>query len=331
MKPRILSRRPEASRRGSQLIHLSVALSLLLLPTLRASIVVHFHASPAGARVENEAGQPIAASSEVRIGTLPEGFNPAQVAWDPSELARVWRPFGGTATKALFGQQSRFAGTATSLDGAFAGRRIFLWILRTSDGLPVRADLGNVAAQALLSSASPRWIFPSSAAIPPLNATAINLQDAELMFWGVRVTSAVRTQSPGLTFHEWMQVMLDDHADRIAGADPDRDTKTNFAEFVFGGFPALPDLIAREHGFVVEGGKTYLTVSVRRSPWRLNTVLGVEGSSDLHAWVPGLLLDQQLNADGTETVIFRDSVAVEDSPKKRFLRVIGAEAPAPAP
>jgi hypothetical protein len=73
---------------------------------------------------------------------------------------------------------------------------------------------------------------------------------------------------------------------------------------------------------VVQGSGTYLTISFRQSLYASGTSFVVEGSSDLINWDTqnSFIGSIPNNGDGTQTLTYRDSVALTGE-NKRFMRV----------
>ena len=137
---------------------------------------------------------------------------------------------------------------------------------------------------------------------------------------------------PALTFAQWRPVFFTaaEIADpSIAGtdADPDSDGLSNFWEHAFGRDPRIADATgALATGLVNDGAAgPYLTMTFRRDlgakaagmQYRIDT------TGDLTAW--GLDTGTQVgvatvNADGTETVTYRDTMATGQS-QQRFIRL----------
>jgi len=106
-------------------------------------------------------------------------------------------------------------------------------------------------------------------------------------------------------------------------ADPDGDGLANLAEFALGKNPRQADASAAWTTAVqTVGGVDYLTISFRRRAPALDLAYAVHSSADLAAWSAGPVQvgSAVANGDGTETVTYRDTVAV-GSGARRFLRV----------
>ncbi len=108
-------------------------------------------------------------------------------------------------------------------------------------------------------------------------------------------------------------------------ADPDGDGLNNFGEFVFGRLPKTwdrpPELATG--GRMNVGGTDYLTIAFRRARNALDVNYIIETNADLSnagGWTQtGILVSATNLGNGTEDVIYRDSLPVGAMP--RFIRV----------
>jgi hypothetical protein len=106
-------------------------------------------------------------------------------------------------------------------------------------------------------------------------------------------------------------------------ADPDGDGLANLAEFALGLNPRLADASAAWSTAVQNiGGVDYLALTFKRRAPAQDLAYAVQSSGDLAAWSTGPVQvgSAVSNGDGTETVTYRDSVAVGTG-GRRFLRV----------
>lgn len=112
-------------------------------------------------------------------------------------------------------------------------------------------------------------------------------------------------------------------------ADPDRDGAANLLEFALGLDPATADarpFAAGQPGLPTgaiqaDGGTNYLTLSVKRPVGRLDLLYAGEVSGDLADWSEAVVAGLPVNhGDGTETVLFRDTVPVPEA-DRRFIRL----------
>ena len=81
--------------------------------------------------------------------------------------------------------------------------------------------------------------------------------------------------------------------------------------------------------FLTDSGdnREYLGVSARINPAAANQIFSIDSSTGLTDWKPESITETRidmptdsLNPDGTKSVRFTDTVAIEDAPK-RFLRL----------
>lgn len=285
---------------------------------------VMFHAGVGGPNLSEPNGDPLAEGSEVRVGILPETFDFARSAANPKEVGQVWRTLGTGLTRPLFGQPGRYAISADISDRALVGRKLFIWILRSANGLPVQADYGNVSAHALLTSVRANWRLPSVDALPPDNLALLALGEVDQIFAGVKAPGKIELmagdEQGGLTYDSWALVMIGP-GNHDPSIDLDGDGLANLLEFVLGGDPLHPDhfnpvLVAR-----AIGGKTFLEMSFELPRNRLGTNWVVEASSDLKIWAPVTNVTVTNQGNGTHLVVARDSITVEKAGRHRFMRL----------
>jgi hypothetical protein len=270
-------------------------------------------------------GDALIDGSEIRVGVLPDNFNFAQFAANPAEVGKAWKTLGTSASRALFGQPGRFAASVEISEQSLAGRRLYIWILRSKDGQSIRSDYGNVSAHALLTSSQPNWLLPSPETLPPNNTTLLALGEAEQIFVGVKTATSIKLanatiESPGLTYDSWALLMIG-NGDRSPSADIDSDGLVNLLEFVIGGDPLRADTFNPVLVAQTVDDKTYLEMSFVLPRNRLGVSWVVEASGDLKTWsvVSNVTITDQ--GDGTNLVVARDSVAAEDAESKRFMRI----------
>ncbi len=106
-------------------------------------------------------------------------------------------------------------------------------------------------------------------------------------------------------------------------ADPDGDGLANLTEFALGRNPRLADASGAWSTAVQKiGGVDYLTLTFKRRAPALDLTYAVQSSEDLAAWASGPVQvgSAVADGDGTETVTYRDTVAVGNG-ARRFLRV----------
>jgi hypothetical protein len=128
----------------------------LIAFSLHGQSTVNFSAAPGQRDVVSDSGVfPV-------IGTASVGF------FDGG----VWRQYGITDIRQIFGEPSRFAGTASATDPVFVGERIIL-----------RIDTPT-ALGGLYTSSLDSWVFPDHTAVPPANTTSINSSQVTQAFYG---------------------------------------------------------------------------------------------------------------------------------------------------
>jgi hypothetical protein len=112
-------------------------------------------------------------------------------------------------------------------------------------------------------------------------------------------------------------------------ADPDQDSAGNTMEWALDLKPAIPDATAwtaGKAGLPVQawqnvGGTDYLSLQVRRPVGRIGVTYSGEVSGNLINWNPAVQENPPTtNGDGSETVIFRDTVPRADA-ARRFIRL----------
>jgi hypothetical protein len=110
------------------------------------------------------------------------------------------------------------------------------------------------------------------------------------------------------------------------GADPDKDGAVNLLEFALGIDPAVPDAQPFAPGLPIGSiqslaGTNYLTLAVKRPVGRLNLLYAAEVSGDLAQWAEAVLAGPPVNnGDGTETLLFVDTIPVLEA-DRRFIRL----------
>jgi len=302
----------------------AVAAGLAAADLRRATINVH--AGPGGPLVNEINGQPLASGQEVRIGWMPNSFDFAGKAANPVEVSAVWQSLGTTTTRSLFGQAGRYTTTVETTDRNWVNRQLYLWILRSADGQPIKSDYSNVSAHALVTSGSrPNWKVPAPENLPPANTVLLALAEAETAYVGIKTSTsltvaAVAVPNPGMTYAEWAAVTIG-AGDKAALSDIDGDGRVNLFEFFLGGNPTVRDYFQPVVVSVKEGGKTYLEMTFRFPRDVRGVTWTVEASSDTKIWtaVPNVVVTDR--GDGTNQVVARDAIAVEDAGGKRFLRL----------
>jgi len=301
------------------------AVSILPAADLRRA-TINLHAGPGGPVVHETSGVTLAAEQEVRLGWVPDSFDFTGKASNPQEVGAVWQSLGVTTTRSLFAQAGRFAASVETTNRTWVNRRLYLWILRSSDGLPIKADYSNVSAHALVTSASrSNWKVPAPESLPPDNSVLVALGEAETAYVGVRNASsltvaAITVAEPGRTFAEWAAITIG-AGDRALLGDIDADGRVNLLEYFLGGNPTLRDFVEPAVIGVKQGGKTFLEMSFLFPREIRGVTWAVEASSNLKTWValPNPIVTNRGN--GLNHVVVRDTISVEDAGGQRFLRL----------
>jgi hypothetical protein len=219
----------------------------------------------------------------------------------------------GTAPAATSGVAATLNGSATVDAGALSST---VWTRISGTGT---ATFGNASAPAtsVTFSRAGAYVLRLSATNP--NATAFN----EL---------TVNVAASPHVYADWLATAFPGQTDETvigASADPDQDGASNLLEWALGLDPAAPDATSSAEGIAglpvaetwSDGTDTYLALHVRRPVGRLGVSYSAEASDDLLSWTPAIQAAAPLaNGDGTETVVFRDTVPADTAPR-RFLRI----------
>ena len=106
-------------------------------------------------------------------------------------------------------------------------------------------------------------------------------------------------------------------------ADPDGDGRPNLIEFSLGSNPRLPDSSGPTSSLVTVSTSKYLALTFRRRTPALDLAYTVQNGNSLTAWgTTAVIVGSPVNnGDGTETVTYRDNIALSAAPGPRFLRV----------
>lgn len=120
----------------------------------------------------------------VAIGTFAEGFDPTAHAGDLPSLLAHWHEYDRTFIRTLAGRAGSFAAQGENTDAFFAGKKIYLLALRTTDGGDALADGSNVVDYAFFGSSHPAWVFPQAGVRPPADLTQIHTGQINESLWG---------------------------------------------------------------------------------------------------------------------------------------------------
>ncbi len=136
-------------------------LSLLTAHGARASVTIDFTAQTGqrnvidhfGNLVENDGG-------EVRVGVIDRDFDLARYGDDLHRLAQAWTALGSTPIREILGQRSRFSARTVVKQTSLTGKKLYLWVLTTTNGGSADQDFGNVRSHGLFSSTAEHWVVP---------------------------------------------------------------------------------------------------------------------------------------------------------------------------
>lgn len=137
--------------------------------------------------------------------------------------------------------------------------------------------------------------------------------------------------SPGVDestpFASWSAI----HGVLTVREDLDRDGLSAGIEYALGSDPNTSDPGAHPQSMIVEdAGTSYLAIEIVRTPGRDEGAISVEVSNDLISWsgdpAEFVLISNQRNPDGTETLIYRATTPLGNS-GRQFLRMVVAFGP----
>ncbi len=219
----------------------------------------------------------------------------------------------GSAPAATSGTAVSLNGSVTSESGAVLGN---LWSKTSGPGSATFTS-GTSAATGVTFSRAGSYVMRLSGS----NASAESF--AELT---VNVSA-----NPNI-YDDWIgsaYAGMSDSAVIGATADPDRDGINNLTEWALGLNPAKADAVTWSTGKAgmpiagtwSDGTYTYLTLQVRRPIGRVNVTYSAEATSDFVTWSAATQVGSPTaNGDGSETILFRDTMPREQAPK-RFIRL----------
>lgn len=285
---------------------------------------VHVHAGLGTPQVVSEAGLPLASGALVRVGSLASGFDLTRSAWNPRLVAGAWTAFGSTQVTELQGEPGRFGASLSSEAAGFAGKPVYLWIVRTKGGGEPAADGSNVLAHTLATSSKSGWRFPDARALAPANAVLLSAADVDQVWFGRRTTAALQLETSGLSYERWAGFSFDPSAPESARtylADPEGDGVVNLLEFALGTSPSAGGAAHRANVATEADGNRYLELAFERAPGRLGMTTVVEVSGDLETWSEVPVNVRAVRADGTEEAVGRDTVPFGGEGVQRFIRL----------
>lgn len=271
---------------------------LLCVGFSSASVTVDYTAQLGQRNVVDHAESAILSGmGEVRLGVLSTGFDPEVHAGYLQLLGQAWVELGKTEIRPIFGQEGRFSDAAIFDRPELAGQKLYLWVLKTTDGGPVSNDFSNVADYGVYSSTDSDWNIPPQDALPPENSTLINTTQVDQSFGpgGYNETSLQLRQAPeiGLNYETWALNTFPAETplvDREPGSDPDHDGLINLWEHFTGNNPLVANTNASQITMTVESDAIVVEFDRAKNIAARGVV---EVSIDLQEW---------LEVNGTETV-----------------------------
>ena len=117
-------------------------------------------------------GAPVPDGNVAEIGYFTPGFDVTANANDLSALNANWTQFDFTTfSQGVFwpANDGRFAASASSAAAGFDGKKISLWLFKTTDNAAPASGFGNVAGYGIFSSTAANWFFPNRSGMPPFN------------------------------------------------------------------------------------------------------------------------------------------------------------------
>lgn len=187
--------------------------------------------------LHSSSGQPLADGYSVCVGTLSEGFDPAD-AGDVNALADSWITLEDVTTRTESGYPGSFAGSSDC--AAFSGKAIYLLVRRTRDGSLDADDWSNVVEYGLYGSSQESWTFPSVGIPPPGNTRMVDSREIN-QAWHGSLKEGVILLEPNLlasdaqrAFAQWQDSAFSQAVAanaRAAQEDPDGDGLVNLMEF----------------------------------------------------------------------------------------------------
>ena len=226
------------------------------------------------------------ALGEVRLGVFADGFEVVHQD-DLRRMLDGWIELGSTEIREIFGESGRFSATAYFDRPALEGDRLYLLILRTSDGGNPSYDLHNVVEAGLFSSGHPTWSVPSHENLAPGNGIIIHTSQIDESFgWGDVTEEGLRLSAvapPVDDYETWALSSFDSGipiSESMPDADPDRDGVVNRMEWFGGTNPLSPN---RPPIQMLKEGET-LFLEIRRARRATRARFKVEHSNDLLEW-----------------------------------------------
>ena len=222
---------------------------MLTVHGARASVTIDFTAQTGqrnvidhfGNLVENDGG-------EVRVGVIDRDFDLARYGDDLHRLAQAWTPLGSTPIREVLGQPSRFSARTVVKQTAPTGKKLYLWVLTTTNGGSADQDFGNVRSHGLFSSTAEHWVVPSPAELAPRNSTILSSSQIDQSWLGETITeSSLHLGQPAseeIHYDEWQASVFSPtmpDAGTAPLADPDGDGLVNLLEQFTGRNPLVDE------------------------------------------------------------------------------------------
>jgi hypothetical protein len=134
-------------------------------------------------------GGALANHNEVRIGFFNSGFDLAGNLYNLNAMDAAWKLYGTTQITNIMGfSPGSFTGTASKSDASLAsvydGKKIYLWIFKTTDDSAPAVDYGNVLGYGLYSSTSSSWYFPNTSELNLTGTGQITTWDVNQALFG---------------------------------------------------------------------------------------------------------------------------------------------------
>jgi hypothetical protein len=256
-----------------------------------------------GYPVTNSAdGAAIDPGFEVSVGTFADGFDPAAAPSDLPALLAAWTEYAKTATATIDGVPGSFYLKHINNTPAFAGKKIYIFLTRTSNHASPAADAANVTDYGVFSSSQAAWVFPAvdEDLQPPLDLTQLNTAQIDSALWGAVDPSALAlafkadTNTSPSAWDSWVAALLGSNPDPAlasALADPTATlpgaSVNNLLSFALDSNPLVSGpppyqviTIPAENGTPATTGITYTRKKASVSGF---TTLA-EASSDLSTW-----------------------------------------------
>lgn len=263
---------------------------------------------PAGA---SAAGQALQSGFEVSVGCFAAGFDPSTRASDFPTLRANWIEYAKTTTATMDGVPGSFYLKHMNNDPAFAGRRLHLFITRTSDFASPVADGTNVTDYGIFTSTDAAWTFPAVGpdVMPPADLVQINTAQIDSALWGVADASALTlafkagTNNSAAAWNEWVASVFGQNTDP-SSIDPNAVSGSsglqNFVAFALNTNPVAPTAPAYTTITDDSTGRIGIEFTRTKSSGYSATA---QASLNLSTW--DLPLTEQIVADTTDTETVR--------------------------